>query len=135
MYKAPFIPLLLLIVATGMAGAPKPVTLRFQAQVGDAAFACGREYSGVGVTKSHISARDFRFQARADRWIFLTGSLEALDRVCADGLDLTLVTGDQGHSTRFALVDRKARVRGYYNSSDSEAMKSLVAGGKTLVAQ
>ena len=73
MYKAPFIPLLLLIVATAMDGAPKPVTVRFQAQVGDETFACGREYSGVGVTKSRISSRDFRFYVSSLRLIDATG--------------------------------------------------------------
>ena len=86
-------------------------------------------------TPAALAEYAHKFQARADRWIFLTGTLEALNRVCADGLDLTLVTGDQSHSTRFALVDRAARVRGYYNSSDSDAMKRLVADAKTLVVQ
>ena len=41
--------------------ADKPVTIRFQAQVGEEAFACGRQYEGVGSTKAKISGRDFRF--------------------------------------------------------------------------
>ena len=52
---------LFLAVASVAFGADKPVTIRFQAQVGEEAFACGRQYEGIGVTKSKISGRDFRF--------------------------------------------------------------------------
>jgi uncharacterized repeat protein (TIGR04052 family) len=51
----------------------RPVTIRFQAQVGDEAFACEREYEGVGVTKSKIKGRDFRFYVSDVRLLDATG--------------------------------------------------------------
>jgi uncharacterized repeat protein (TIGR04052 family) len=53
--------------------ADKAVTIRFQAQVGDEAFACGRQYDGVGTTKSKISGRDFRFYVSNLRLVDKTG--------------------------------------------------------------
>jgi len=52
---------LLLWCATLCRAGDQPVTIRFQAQVGDQAFVCGRQYEGIGVTKSKIVGRDFRF--------------------------------------------------------------------------
>ncbi len=53
--------------------ADKPVTIRFQAQVGDELFACGKQYDGVGVTKSKISGRDFRFYVSNVRLVDTAG--------------------------------------------------------------
>jgi uncharacterized repeat protein (TIGR04052 family) len=53
--------------------ADKPVTIRFQAQVGDQAFACGRQYANVGTTKSTISGRDFRFYVSEVRLLDAAG--------------------------------------------------------------
>jgi uncharacterized repeat protein (TIGR04052 family) len=41
--------------------AEQPVTIRFQAVVGDAPLVCGREYPEVGPAKSRITPADFRF--------------------------------------------------------------------------
>jgi len=54
----------LLLSSTGVPaawGADRAVAIRFRAQVGDRAFACGQEYEGIGVIKSKIRGRDFRF--------------------------------------------------------------------------
>jgi len=60
-------------VASVALGADKPVTIRFQAQVGEEAFACGRQYEGIGVTKSKISGRDFRLYVSNVRLLGTTG--------------------------------------------------------------
>ncbi|MEO8663798.1 MAG: MbnP family copper-binding protein [Bryobacteraceae bacterium] len=49
----------LLLVATALA--EQPVTITFRAMVGKEELACGRRYSGIGITKSTITPRDFRF--------------------------------------------------------------------------
>lgn len=85
-------------------------------------------------TPEALSAYARQFQARPDRWIFLTGTAPALDQVCKGSLALSSVTGDLSHSTRFALVDREARIRGYYISTSPEAMKRLVSDIKALAA-
>ncbi len=54
-------------------GAEQQVTIRFHAQVGDQPFACGSQYEGVGVTKSKIRARDFRFYISGVRLLDAAG--------------------------------------------------------------
>ena len=39
----------------------KPVTINFEAVVGEKPFACGQRYEGIGLSKSHITPADFRF--------------------------------------------------------------------------
>ena len=44
----------------------------------------------------------------------------------SNGFKLNAVDGSLDHSTRFVLVDRAARIRGYYASSDDDFMKRLL---------
>lgn len=76
-----------------------------------------------------------RFQAIPDRWLFLTGSEADLNRVCFDDLKLSRVNGSLEHSTRFVLLDRKARIRGYYLPFDSESMKDLLNDARFLAME
>jgi protein SCO1/2 len=39
------------------------------------------------------------------------------------------------HTTRFILIDRQARVRGYYDSSDDESLQKLLVDARTLVRE
>lgn len=83
------------------------------------------------------------FGADSQRWLFLTGSRDAIHALATDGLHLVMerntdvapVPG-QGpivHSTRFVLVDRRSHIRGYYDSTDEESMHRLVGDvGKLL---
>lgn len=67
------------------------------------------------------------FEAPA-RWLFLTGDREAIHRLSKEGFKLGIdVPAGQPilHSTRFVLVDGEARIRGYYDAFDEEAMKKL----------
>jgi cytochrome oxidase Cu insertion factor (SCO1/SenC/PrrC family) len=64
------------------------------------------------------------FHADEARWLFLTGAKEEVGGVLksfhmnnSDDPDL--------HSLRFALVDARGAIRGYYDSSDAEALKKL----------
>ena len=65
--------ILLTAAAVLASAADKPIAIRFQAQVGDQAFACGRQYDGVGTSKSKISGRDFRFYVSNVRLIDSAG--------------------------------------------------------------
>lgn len=65
-----------------------------------------------------------RFRYNPARWHFLTGSPAELELLSDDTFHL----GGLGpeHGTRFAVVDRKGRIRAYYESSDSSAIRQLV---------
>ena len=69
-------------------------------------------------------------------WLFVTGPREALYRLAIEGFKLGVEEvppgqQDQGgdgpflHSSHFVLVDRANRVRGYYDSTDEEALARL----------
>ena len=51
-----------------------PVTIRFQATVGDKKLACGQDYENIGVTRSRITPHDFRFYVHSIRLIDDKGS-------------------------------------------------------------
>ena len=86
-----------------------------------------------------------RFGADPKRWLFLTGEKEAIYRFVQEGLRLPVMDprsrarGAAGkgvsflHSSRFVLVDREARIRGYYESSDMESLRQLREDVKTLL--
>uniref|UniRef100_Q01YC5 Electron transport protein SCO1/SenC n=1 Tax=Solibacter usitatus (strain Ellin6076) TaxID=234267 RepID=Q01YC5_SOLUE len=66
------------------------------------------------------------FQADPNRWYFLTGEMERLNELGVKSFKLNNVDGSLSHSTRFALVDGKRRIRGYYLSSDDDFPKRLL---------
>ena len=55
-----------------------------------------------------------RYSARPGVWFFLTGDVDTLRHLDRDVFKLGDIDGSLDHSTRFVLVDRKERVRGFY---------------------
>lgn len=84
-----------------------------------------------------------RFSADPARWFFLTGEKETIYKFAQDGFRLGAVElphekrpesgATHTHSPRFVLVDRDAQIRGYYVSTDAEAMKRLRRDLKVLL--
>jgi protein SCO1/2 len=79
-------------------------------------------------------------------WRFVTGPREALYELSTGGFKLAAlevppeerVAGGDGpflHSSKLVLVDGKARLRGYYDSGDEEAVKRLVADVRVLTRE
>lgn len=78
-----------------------------------------------------------RFNADPERWLFLTGRRDGIRRLAQEGFRLSAVTAEPVldtsgkydplilHSARFVLVDGQARIGGYYESTDPEAMRRL----------
>lgn len=72
----------------------------------------------------------------ADGWLLLTGDQERMHALARDGFHLAAAAvpederarGGDGpflHSSRLVLVDAQARIRGYYDSGDAEALAAL----------
>jgi protein SCO1/2 len=84
-----------------------------------------------------------RFSADPRRWLFLTGPKEAIYKFAEGGFHLGAVEfphekrpesgATHTHSPRFVLVDREAHIRGYYVSTDGEAMTRLRRDLKILL--
>ncbi|MEX0806888.1 MAG: SCO family protein [Candidatus Binatia bacterium] len=76
-----------------------------------------------------------RFSADPTRWLFLTGEKETIYKFAQEGFRLGAVEiphekrpesgATHTHSPRFVVIDRDAQIRGYYVSTDPEAMKRL----------
>jgi protein SCO1 len=84
-----------------------------------------------------------RFSADPARWFFLTGEKETIYKFAESGFRLGAMElphekrpesgATHTHSPRFVLVDRDAQIRGYYVSTDAEAMKRLGRDLKILL--
>ncbi|MBI4358078.1 MAG: SCO family protein [Candidatus Omnitrophica bacterium] len=77
-----------------------------------------------------------RHGAQEGKWFFLTGDETAMRNFIIDGFSLGVAQATpedlaQGaepvmHSNRFVLVDPEGKIRGYYDSSDSQKMEQLI---------
>jgi protein SCO1/2 len=84
-----------------------------------------------------------RFDAEPSKWLFLTGDKKQIHEFAQKGFQLGAAEiphdsrpasgATHTHSPRFVLVDREAQVRGYYVSTDPEAMKRLRRDLKILL--
>ena len=72
------------------------------------------------------------FLAPPGRWFFLTGEPGRLDHLGLNVFHLNRVAGSLDHSTRFTLVDRKGRIRGYYGFSERDFPSRLLADVRRL---
>ena len=75
------------------------------------------------------------FEARAGTWFFLTGAQKDLHRLSKDVFKLGNIDGSLEHSTRFVLIDRKSQIRGYYLTSEEDAIPRLIADARALIAE
>ncbi len=94
-------------------------------------------------TPQALSEYAKRYSAEPDRWLFLTGERDALHTLIGKGFLLSVAerspdeAADTGelitHSDRFVLVDRQARIRGYYHGTDDAALARLIVDVGVLV--
>ena len=83
------------------------------------------------------------FGAQAERWAFLTGDRDAIYDLSIKGFKLAVDdqvdAGDYDHmiihSTYFVLVDRAARMRGYYDGTDPERLAQLAKDTNMLLRE
>ena len=78
---------------------------------------------------------------RGEDWWFLTGEPEAVMALCREGFKLSVSgPGEEAadprepilHSTRFVLVDARARIRGYYDGAEAAVVDRLVRDVQAL---
>ena len=66
------------------------------------------------------------FRADPRLWNFLTGPEDEIRKLSVDTFHVNTAVNQLEHSTRFILVDGKARIRGYYESTDATMLNQLV---------
>ena len=81
------------------------------------ACAAGLMWGLVFVGPAVLAEYARKFSAEPGRWYMLTGTMDALHNLSRNAFMLGDVTGDLEHSTRFVLLDRKSRIRGFYHLS------------------
>jgi len=73
-----------------------------------------------------------RFGGPTDRWVFLTGSPATVHLIAYTTFHVGDVIGKIDHSTKFILVDKSGRIRGYYSSFDRDDLSKLLTDVETL---
>jgi protein SCO1/2 len=77
-------------------------------------------------------------QADPNRWIFLTGAKSELYDQARTGYLLDAQEGNGGpedfiHTQNFALIDKKGRIRGFYDGTDSSSVNELITDINFLI--
>ncbi|HWE00120.1 MAG TPA: SCO family protein [Bryobacteraceae bacterium] len=65
------------------------------------------------------------FGADDSRWRFLTGDPATLNSLDHDAFHLGNVGAGLDHSTRFVLIDKKGRIRGYYGIAEGDPVARI----------
>ena len=68
-------------------------------------------------------------------WYFLTGPVPTLQMLDRDAFKLGNLDATMQHSTRFVLVDRQGRIRGYYDTSDASSIPKVIADASALARE
>lgn len=76
-------------------------------------------------TPEVLTAYGERYGADPNRWHFLTGDIEVTMHVSVEGFKMGDEESPLDHSSKFALVDQRGRVRGYYDSLDEDDLQQL----------
>jgi protein SCO1/2 len=71
-----------------------------------------------------------QYGAQGDRWLFLTGKEEYIHQLAIKGFHLGVEKAQEEnpilHSNKFVLVDRRGRIRGYYEDSTPEEKHEMI---------
>ncbi len=93
-------------------------------------------------TPEVLSRYASRFGAHPDQWFFLTGKQEEIYRLAQQGFRLGAAQVPNSsnnpayiHSSRLVLVDGVAKIRGYYESNDPQALHKLTHDIKLILGQ
>jgi protein SCO1/2 len=74
-----------------------------------------------------------RFGGPTPQWFFLTGAPETLHKLARNVFMVGDLVGVMDHSTKFILVDRKRRIRGFYSTFEPDGIAKLRKDIQSLV--
>ncbi len=86
-------------------------------------------------TQNVLAKYAAQYQAEEGRWFFLTGDKTAIHHLAKSGFLVGGVDDVTLHTTRFVLIDRQGRVRGYYSSSDEDELQKLRNDARALLRE
>lgn len=73
-----------------------------------------------------------RYGAPSEQWIFLTGTPQTVHQLAFTTFHVGDVLGKIEHSTKFVLVDKRGRIRGYYSSLGQDELPALLRDVEAL---
>jgi len=88
-------------------------------------------YDTLAVLKAYAAANG----VHDARWQFLYASVPNVVDLSVNGFMLAADRLPMGHSTKFALVDREGRIRGYFNALDAKPMAIIRQQIKQLLEE
>ena len=94
-------------------------------------FTVNPDYDTPEVLKKYAK----RFDADINTWSFVTGKYEQIQDLIANGFKMGDFEDIIFHSERFALVDQKGQIRGYYSGIQTDDMKNLKKDINILLAE
>jgi protein SCO1/2 len=84
-------------------------------------------------TPEVLAAYGAKFKAEPGTWHFLTGDQGDLNHLAKDVFKLGVIDGSLEHSTRFVLIDAAGQIRGYYLTSEADAIPNLIRDARVLL--
>jgi len=86
-------------------------------------------------TREVLAKYAAQYRAEEGRWFFLTGDKTVIHNLAKSGFLAGGVDDVTLHTTRFVLIDRQGRVRGYYSSTDEDELRKLRNDAKALLRE
>lgn len=83
-------------------------------------------------TPQVLGAYAKKFAFDSSRWSFLTGEVATLNNLDENAFRLGTIGQEIEHSTRFALVDKKGQIRGYYGISEGNPAERIAKDAARL---
>jgi protein SCO1/2 len=76
-----------------------------------------------------------KFKANTSKWHFLTGTRAQITELAVKSFKLGSIEEPVFHSPKFALVDRKGWIRGYYDGVQSGEVSQLFSDIASLLKE
>ncbi len=86
-------------------------------------------------TPERLAEYGARYGAKPGDWDFLTGTPESIRTLIEGGFKLISPEDVSMHTTRIVLVDRTGEIRGFFQGTDSDAIKQMFQDVATVVAE
>jgi len=83
-------------------------------------------------SSKQLSKYTVLFNLNTDHWNLITGDKKDIYKLARNGFKIVATDGDGGpddfiHSDKIVLIDTQKNIRGYYNGTDAEEVKQLIA--------
>jgi protein SCO1 len=113
--------------------------VRVQKQLGDQVDLVSVSVDPAYDTPERMRAFAERHQALSPRWHFLTSDGRSTEETVSRGFKIALTRDSSDassitHGVHVVLVDGQGRIRGYYDSTDPDALERLVTDARRLAA-